>query len=121
MRRTDKNQFARDLGARQRRADIGGMYVAVLKFSTNRGRASELMAAHNAWIRRGFDAGVFLLVGSIRPGLGGALWAHATTRDELEARLCEDPFVVHDVVTFELLEISATMADPRLAFLVHPS
>jgi hypothetical protein len=43
--------------------------------------------------------------------------AQAATRAELERRIHEDPFVVHDVVTSELLEVSPIRADPRLAFL----
>lgn len=94
------------------------MYVILLKFSDNRGKARELMAAHDEWIKRGFDAGVFLLVGSLQPQLGGAVIAHDTTRAELEARVQEDPFVAQDVVKAEVLEVSPSKAHPRLAFLV---
>ncbi|MBX3207666.1 MAG: hypothetical protein KF764_21635 [Labilithrix sp.] len=76
------------------------------------------MAAHNEWIKRGFDEGLFLLVGSLQPNLGGAVLAHNTTRAELEARVLTDPFVAHDVVKAELLEVSPSKADPRLAFLL---
>jgi uncharacterized protein YciI len=94
------------------------MYVVFLRFSNNKSKAGELMAAHNAWIKRGLDEGVFLLVGSLQPQLGGAVVAHGTTRTELEARILEDPFVMHDVVKPEVLEVSPSKADPRLAFLL---
>lgn len=94
------------------------MFVIVLRFSDNKGRASELMTAHNEWIKRGMDDGLFLLVGSLLPGLGGAVIAHNITRAELEERLRSDPFVEHDVVKAELLEVSPSRSDPRLAFLV---
>jgi uncharacterized protein YciI len=76
------------------------------------------MAGHNEWIKRGLADGVFLLVGSLQPGLGGAIVAHQTTREELEVRFQSDPFVAHDVVTVELFEVSPAKSDPRLAFLV---
>jgi uncharacterized protein YciI len=76
------------------------------------------MPAHNEWIKRGFEEGVFLVVGSLQPQLGGAVVAHNATRAELEARVQEDPFVLHDVVQAEVLEISPSKADPRLAFLL---
>ena len=94
------------------------MFVVILRFSNGKSRAGELMAAHKKWIERGMDEGVFLLVGSLQPGLGGAILAHATTRTELEDRVKRDPFVEHDVVTVELLEISPSKADPRLSFLL---
>jgi uncharacterized protein YciI len=94
------------------------VYVVFLRFSNNKSKAGEFMPAHNAWLERGFDEGVFLMVGGLQPQLGGAVVAHNTTRDELEARLREDPFVVHGVVKAELFEVSPSKADPRLEFLL---
>lgn len=62
--------------------------------------------------------GVFLLVGSIQPGQGGVLLASGGSPDALEARVAEDPFGVHRVVTAEVIAIAPNAADPRLAFLV---
>ena len=50
------------------------MFVVLLKFSDDKGRASQFMEGHKEWIKRGFDDGVFLLVGNLQPNLGGGLW-----------------------------------------------
>ena len=94
------------------------MFVVLLKFAENKDRAGQLMEAHKGWIQRGFDDGVFLLVGSLQPGLGGAILAHGTSLAELERRVSEDPFVVEKVAAPEVLEIAPARADERLAFLV---
>lgn len=94
------------------------MFVVLLRFSENKARASEFMEGHNAWIARGFDEGAFLMVGSLQPGLGGAIVAHNTSRPELESRVAGDPFVMENVVSAEILEISPGRADERLQFLV---
>jgi uncharacterized protein YciI len=94
------------------------MFIVFLKFSANKQRAGGLMPGHNEWLKSGLADGVFLLVGSLQPGLGGAIVAHHTTREELEIRLQSDPFVADDVVTVELFEVSPAKSDPRLAFLV---
>lgn len=94
------------------------MFIVFLKFSANKQQAAGLMTGHNEWIGSGLTDGVFLLVGSLQPGLGGAIVAHHTTREELEIRIQADPFVAHDVVTAELFEVSPAKSDPRLAFLV---
>lgn len=62
------------------------MFIVLLKFSDNKGQAGELMDGHNEWIKKGLDDGVFLLVGSLQPGLGGGIVAHNTTLSELESR-----------------------------------
>ncbi len=76
------------------------------------------MAGHNTWLARGFEEGVFLLAGSLKPGLGGSILAHNATLAELEARVAEDPFVQEKVVLAEILEIEPAKADDRLSFLL---
>ncbi len=95
------------------------MFIVVLRFSTNKSRAKELMPAHNEWITRGMADGVFLLVGSLEAQAGGTILAHNTTRSELEARVSQDPFVVNDVVGTEILEVTCSKVDPRLEFLLR--
>jgi uncharacterized protein YciI len=93
------------------------MYVVLLRFAADKARAPEHMAAHQAWVAAGVDAGVFLLVGSIRPGVGGAILASGLSPDDLRSRVEDDPFVAHGVVTAEIIEIEPSLTDPRLAFL----
>lgn len=92
------------------------MFVITLRFA-DKAKAPQFMEGHNAWIKRGFDDGVFLLVGSLQPNAGGAIIAHNASRAEVEARVREDPFVAEQVVTAEILEISAGRTDARLDFL----
>ena len=95
------------------------MYIIFLKFSANKSRASQLMESHKAWIKRGFDDGVFLLAGSLEPGLGGGILAHNTSLDALRIRVNDDPFVAEDVVKAEIFELDPGKADERLQFLVN--
>ena len=94
------------------------MFIILLKFSDNKGQASQFMQDHNEWIRRGFDDGVFLLVGSLQPNLGGGIVAHNTTLSDLQSRVNNDPFVLENVVSAEILEIAPSKADERLKFML---
>ena len=94
------------------------MFVVLLKFSDNKGQAGQYMDGHNAWIKSGFDDDVFLLVGSLQPNRGGGIVAHNTSLADLQSRVNEDPFVMENVVSAEVLEITPAKADERLAFLV---
>lgn len=93
------------------------MFLVMLRFSTHRDRAGAFLEAHQAWIRRGFDDGVFLMAGSLVPGLGGAVLAHRVNASELRRRIDDDPFVAEQVVNAEIIEIDPAMTDPRLDFL----
>ena len=94
------------------------MFIVLLKFSDNKGEASQFMEGHKEWIKRGFDDGVFLLAGSLQPGLGGGVLADKTSLPDLQDRVNSDPFVVEEVVKAEILEISPAKADARLEFLL---
>ncbi len=94
------------------------MFVIFLKFAENKSAAPEHMDGHNAWLKQGFDDGAFLLAGSLQPNAGGAILAGETSKEALEARLGEDPFVVGNVVRAEIHEISPARADARLEFLL---
>ena len=94
------------------------MHIVFLKFSANKANAGQFMDGHKAWLKRGFDDGVFLLAGSLEPGLGGGILAHNTSLADLQARVNEDPFVAENVVTAEIIELDPSRADERLQFLV---
>ena len=68
--------------------------------------------------KRGFDDGVFLLAGSLQPNLGGGIVAHNTSLSALQARVNEDPFVVENIVSAEIVEVIPSMVDERLNFLL---
>ena len=93
------------------------MFVVLLKFADNKSQAGQFREGHKAWLQQGFDDGVFLLAGSLQPGLGGAILAHNASRTELERRVDDDPFVARQVVQAEVLELSPSRADERLEFL----
>lgn len=93
------------------------MFIVLLRFSQSRHQAAQFMEGHRAWIRRGVDDDVFLLVGGLKPNLGGGILAHNASLEQLQARVEEDPFVAEGVVDAEILELAPSITDPRLAFL----
>ena len=94
------------------------MFIVLLRFSTNKADAGQYLQEHQAWVDRGVEDGVFLLVGSIQPGLGGAILASDESLDAVKRRVDQDPFVEQDVVSAEILEIEPARANERLAFLM---
>jgi uncharacterized protein YciI len=99
------------------------MYIVLLKFSDNKQQAVEFMQGHKDWIKAGVDAGVFMLVGSLKPTIsssigGGGLLAHNCSLEELQKRVSQDPFVEKNIVSAEVLELSPNQTDERLGFLL---
>ena len=98
--------------------DRDQMFIVLLRFSANKGQAGQFMEGHKEWIKRGFDDGVFLLVGSLQPNLGGGIVAHNTALADLQGRVNADPFVIDNVVSAEIIEITPSRADERLRFIL---
>ncbi len=94
------------------------MFIVLLRFSGNKGQAGRFMDGHKEWLQRGFDDGVFLMAGSLRPDLGGGIMVHNTTLSDLQGRVNADPFVAENVVRAEIIEIAPARADDRLKFLL---
>ena len=94
------------------------MFVVLLKFADDKGKAGQFLEGHKAWIERGFDDGVFLLAGSLQPNSGGGILAHNTSLSDLQDRVDTDPFVAEKVVKAEILEIAPSRIDARLNFLL---
>ncbi len=95
------------------------MFIVFLKFSTNKDRASEFVHGHREWIKRGFDENVFLLTGNLQPNAGGGIIAHNTSLQDLQNRVNDDPFVLQNVVSAEIFEITSPKIDARLSFLIN--
>lgn len=93
------------------------MFIILLKFGPNKAKAGDHMKGHKDWIAKGFDDGVFLMVGSLQPNIGGGILANGTTRAEIEQRVQDDPFVSEGIVEAEILELDPARADDRLGFL----
>ncbi|MEW6561615.1 MAG: hypothetical protein AB1400_00085 [Pseudomonadota bacterium] len=94
------------------------MFIVLLKFSSNKSQAGQFMEGHKEWIERGIEDGVFVLVGSLQPNLGGGIVAHNTSLPDLQRRVNNDPFVTENIVSAEILEITPAKVDERLKFLL---
>lgn len=94
------------------------MFMIVLKLTETKSQASQFMEAHNDWIKRGFDSGIFLLSGGIKPHLGGVVFAHNIALSDLQDLINDDPFVANNVVKAEIIQIAPERCDKRLAFLM---
>lgn len=94
------------------------MFIVLLRFSSHKAQAAQFMEGHKQWLKRGFKDGVFLLAGSLEPGQGGGILANGISLQDLQQRVNEDPFVIENVVSAEIIELDPGMADERLQFLV---
>jgi uncharacterized protein YciI len=95
------------------------VFIVLLNISSSKEQAAIHMAEHKAWLQNGFDEGVFLASGNLSGQPGGGILIHGLSEDQLQQRLNQDPFVIHGIVTVQIIEITPSKTDPRMAFLLE--
>lgn len=90
------------------------LFIIILRFTGNKALAEELMDAHLAYVKQGFDDGVFFIGGPITLDQGGGLIAQGDSREEIDLRVATDPFVKNEVVQAEIIEIEPLYMDKRM-------
>jgi uncharacterized protein YciI len=94
------------------------MFIVLLKFSDNRESAGKFMDDHKAWLKHGFDKGIFLLAGSLQEKSGGGIIANDVSRLDLQEFISMDPFITQGIVTAEIIELTPSKATPEFEFLL---
>ena len=80
------------------------IYLLVSRYTAPLERIEELVPAHRDYLRRQFDAGVFVVSGRRVPWTGGAIVARGP-RERVEAAVAEDPFTEAGVAETEIVEV----------------
>lgn len=86
--------------------ETNNVFVIFLRFSKNKALSKRYMAEHVQWIEDGLKEGIFLMAGSLGPNLGGAILANKISKPDLIKRINTDPFVMTEVVSYEVFEVS---------------
>jgi uncharacterized protein YciI len=84
------------------------MFVIELVYKANLADIDAHMTAHVAFLKKYYAAGNFLVSGRKVPRDGGIILAVGKSREEIEAIAAEDPFHVHGLADFRIIEFRAS-------------
>ena len=84
------------------------MFIVSLDYMVDPETVEPYRMAHMAWVREGFERGVFIASGRKSPPSGGIILAKATSRERLVAWMDEDPFIVAGVAQYRVEEFLPT-------------
>lgn len=83
------------------------MFILELTYTASLDRVDALLEEHVAWLDRGYAEGVFVASGLKHPRDGGVILA-VGPRADVEARVAGDPFAVHGVADYRVVEFVPT-------------
>jgi uncharacterized protein YciI len=84
------------------------MFVIELTYQAPLSAIDTQMKAHVAFLRKYYSAGHFLVSGRQIPRVGGIILAVGESRDQIEAIMAEDPFVLHGLAQVRIIEFRAS-------------
>jgi len=87
------------------------MYVVSLTYKVAQEIVDQHLDAHVDWLKDAFDEGVFIAAGRKVPRTGGVLLSRAD-RPTLDESLAKDPFNVHGVADFDVMEFAPNRTAP---------
>lgn len=85
------------------------MFILSLTYVKPSEEADKVMEPHMAWVKQGYDSGMFLASGRKVPRTGGIIFARGD-RAEIEAYVAADPFTLHGVAEYVVTEVAVTTA-----------
>ena len=90
------------------------MFILELTYTAPLDRIDALLEEHVAWLDAGYAEGVFVASGRKNPRDGGVIIAVGGDRPAVEARVATDPFAVHGVAEYRVVEFVPTKTSPAL-------
>ncbi|WP_428524792.1 YciI family protein [Roseibium sp.] len=94
----------------------GNLFVVDLTYIADLSKIDALLEPHRAFLKSGYDRGVFLASGPKEPRTGGVIIARANTRAELEKLIEQDPFKQEGVAEYRITEFNLVMKADGLSF-----
>ena len=84
------------------------MFVIELNYKAELAKIDAHMTAHVVFLKKYYASGNFLVSGRKIPRDGGIILAVGGNREEIEAIVKEDPFYVHGLADFRIVEFRAS-------------
>ncbi|ACE92743.1 YciI-related domain-containing protein [Rhizobium phaseoli] len=83
------------------------MFILSLTYRKSNDEADKHMEPHMAWVKEGYAKGWFLASGRKVPRTGGVILAIGE-RAAIQAYVAADPFTVHGVAEYDIIELAMT-------------
>lgn len=88
------------------------MFVILLTYQKPLSEVDRYLPEHRVYLARHYADGVFLCSGGQVPRTGGVILCRAKSREAVEALIAEDPFCVHGIADYKVVEFLPTMHLP---------
>lgn len=93
------------------------MYIISLTYKVPLENIDQHLLAHVDYLNKQYELGNFLMSGRKVPRDGGIILAKAESKEELMNLIAQDPFKIHELADYEVIEFIPSKAAAELQFL----
>lgn len=95
-------------------------FVIEIEYTAAMERIEQVVPAHRAYYKAGYETGLLLCSGPQNPRVGGIAIARAETRENLDIFLKNDPYLLENVAIHRVKEFQPVLHQSFLSDWVSP-
>ena len=93
------------------------MFIVNLTYKVPLKKIDEHLTDHVRYLDEQYSNGNFIVSGRKVPRTGGVILSVITSKEELFKIIEKDPFKIHDLADFDIIEFTPSKVSSRLSFL----
>ncbi len=82
------------------------MFLILITYKQPIEVVDEYLVAHREFLEKGYQQDYFVVSGPRSPRTGGVVISQLTDRAQLEDLLKHDPYAIHDIAKYEIIEFT---------------
>lgn len=84
------------------------MFIISLTYKVAIENVEHHIQEHNSFLRKYYNSGLFIASGRKEPRAGGIIICNASSKNEVEQIITEDPFYIHQIANYDIIEFIPT-------------
>jgi len=88
--------------------NMKNLFILELTYQKDLSQVEKFLPPHNQYLQKNYDSGHFICSGRKNPRTGGIILARLSSKDEAQSIIKEDPFLIHGIATYSIIEFVPT-------------
>lgn len=84
------------------------MFIFILTYQKPLSEVEKHLKAHRKYLNANYSISKFVASGRQEPRVGGVILCRANSREEAEALVHSDPFYIHQIASYQIVEFIPT-------------
>ncbi|EAE5656507.1 GTP cyclohydrolase [Enterococcus sp. ALS3] len=92
------------------------LFILELTYQKDLSQVEKFLELHNQYLQKNYDLDHFICSGRKNPRTGGIILARLSSKEDAESIIKEDPFLIHGIATYSIIEFVPTKFNNEFTF-----